>query len=410
MLKKHADKKPVLIVGAGVAGITAALDLARTGRKVHLVERGPVPGGQVSNLDKLYPTDHCAFCPLWTEIQACIFHPLINIHTLSYIVTVSGDDAGYQVIIGENPHLINESRCILCGRCVPKCGVDAIRLMGEHCYPASYYIDLDRCTRCGDCVDICPTRAIDITRTNSTKVLSVSDIIWATGFQDVDISALEEYGYKTHPDIMTSLEFEDWTAEAGVNQGRIMKKHDKLPPQNIAFIQCAGARDRRLFPYCSAVCCMHALKQAQWVKRRSPDIECVIFYTDMRTEGRHYYEYYQREIEGSAIRFIRGRPGLIFPLPHADGIAVKYEDTIIQRQEIRKFDMVVLNGALRPSLAGDDTLVYKPPLDEEGLVDLRLGATKSCGFCREPVDVETSVIQASSAALLTCMGGPDDGR
>ena len=404
MSAKPSHPKPVIVIGGGVAGITASLDLARAGTTVHLVEKGPLLGGQVSALDKLYPTDHCAFCPLWTEVRNCMLHPLITVHTCAEINTITKTDGALKVVVDEHPSYIDENRCISCGRCVPKCGVDAIATLGEHAYPPSYYINRQLCTGCGDCVEVCPTSAIDITRKATQSEILARDVIWATGFQDFDISALEEYGYGTHPDIMSSLQFEEWTAEAGLNKGTIVKKHDKQKPASIAFVQCAGARDLRLFPYCSAVCCMHALKQAQWVKRRNPLIECVIFFTDMRAEGRHYYEYYLREINGSAIELIRGRPGLIYPMPEGNGIAVKYENTITQSRQIRKFDMVVLNGALQPSLAKSKDSGYHPVLDTEGLLSVISPNIKSCGFCREPVDVEASVIQASSAALRAQVG------
>jgi len=396
--------KAIVVIGGGVAGITAALDLAKAGTLVHLVEKSPHLGGQVSSLDKLYPTDHCAFCPLWTEVRNCMLHPLVSVHTCSEITSITRKDNSLSVILEKQPRYIDEKRCILCARCVPQCSVDAVKPPGEHIYPPSYYIDLETCTNCGDCVDICPTSAIDIKKQAEQTEIAVQDIIWATGFQDFDLSALEEYGYGTHPDILSSLEFEDLTAESGPNRGAILNKGNNRPPGSIAFIQCAGARDLRLFPYCSAVCCMHALKQAQWVKRRNPGIECVIFFTDMRAEGRHYYEYYLREIDGSAIELIRGRPGLIYPMPAQDGIAVKYENTTTQTQQIRKFDMVVLNGALQPSLAKAQASGYSPDLNTEGLLCGISPTIKFCGFCREPVDVEASVIQASSAALRAHVG------
>ncbi|HDP26165.1 MAG TPA: CoB--CoM heterodisulfide reductase iron-sulfur subunit A family protein [Deltaproteobacteria bacterium] len=408
MTKDSKVQLPVLVAGGGVAGISAALDLARAGKTVHLIERKASLGGQVASLDKLYPTDHCAFCPLWTEIRSCVLHKNIVLHTLTEIRTVEEIDGSLEVRLAQSPRYIDASRCILCGRCVPKCPVSAISSGPEHAYPQTYVIDPQACTRCGDCVDICPTAAIDITGELSQSTILAGEIIWATGFQDVDISPLEDYGYGTHPNILTSLEFEELTAESGVNKGAILTRNG-AKPKRIAFIQCAGARDLRLFPYCSAVCCMHALKQAQWVKRRSPEIECTIFYTDLRAEGRHYYTYYLREIGSGAIELLRSRPGLIYTLPDGSGIAVTYEDTSTQKRLIRVYDMVVLNGALKPSLtSGQPDLAGLT--DEEGLMKGSYSRMYPCGFCREPMDVEASVVQASAASLEVFLGGSSHGK
>ncbi len=400
MMPQDTPKNPILIIGGGVAGIIAALDAAASGRSVELVDRAEHLGGQVSKLDKIYPSDHCAFCPLWTDIKRVRDHDGISVRLLSEVKEIAREGEAYRVLINTNPLLIDESLCILCGRCIPKCSADAIRPAGNHTYPPSYFIDTKTCTKCGDCVDICPTGAIDIHRLSVETVVTVDDIIWATGFTETDVSILPEFGLGTHPDVMTSLEFEEWTAESGINGGRIVRKSNGLIPDTIAFIQCVGARDQRMLPYCSAVCCMHALKQAQWVKRRMPEIDCSIFYTDLRTVGRDYYEYSLRDVSGSGIRLIRGRPGLIHPLPGGDALAIKYENTETQTREIARFDMVVLNGNLRPSLVPTvkpDRAI--PQLDEGGFVDVQgSGASHhACGFSREPADIAEAVIHASSA-------------
>jgi heterodisulfide reductase subunit A len=402
MMSHNDEHNEFLVVGGGVAGITAALDLAETGRDVYLVDRAASLGGQVAKLDKIYPTDHCAFCPLWTDIKKVQNHSRITVHTSSKINDIKEENGKYTVAIGKEPTVIDENLCIYCGRCLQKCSAGAVRPLWEHASPPSYFIDTSTCTDCGDCVDICPTGAIDLNRTAVEIVLSVNDIIWATGFNEVDLSPLPEFGIGSHPDIMTSLEFEKWTAEAGHNKGSIIRKSNGTAPRNIAFIQCAGARDQRMLPYCSAVCCMHAVKQAQWVKRREPNIDCCIFYTDLRAVGRDYYEYSLRDIKGSGIKLIRGRPGLIYPLPDRESIAIKYENTLTQAREIAGFDMVVLNGNLQPSLARTvEKGMRGPSLDSEGFVDTTRDDLSrfAGGFTLEPADIADSVIQGSSAAI-----------
>lgn len=413
----RSQENPILVVGGGVAGIAAALDLANAGRPVHLVEQAHHLGGQVAKLDKLFPTDHCAFCPLWTEIKKCREHPRITLHTAARVRELRHNGEGYVATVVEGPHLINADRCIYCGRCLVACpekrdvpgqpaSTSPIRVVWEHAYPPSYVIDAGACTRCGLCQIACPTGAIDLERSELETVMAVDDVIWATGFKEADLGSLKEFGSGTHPDIMSAMEFEAWVAEAGPNQGNILKKSNGRVPRSVAFVQCAGSRDKRLLPYCSAVCCMHALKQAHWVKRRHPEVSCVIFFTDLRTVGKNYYEYALRAVGQAELELIRGRPGLIIPLPEGETIAVKYEDTLTQKREIRRFDMVVLNGALESCL--------EQPGNEKAVSCLREGhrATDracdvenqlTCGFAREPADVAESVIQASAAALQVAL-------
>jgi len=385
----------ILVVGGGVAGISAALDLARAGRSVHLVERNGELGGWTARLDKLYPTDHCGFCPVWSEVRLCQRHPRITVHTWTTVVELESGDGFRTAVLHRAPNAIDVDSCICCGRCAQVCQNAAVALTDPHVYPPAFRIDAARCTDCGLCIDACPTGAIDLHRQSEVLRTRIQGVVWATGFEVADLSMAPELGAGSHPDIMDALAFENWIAEAGPNQGRV-RCHDGRPAAQVAFIQCAGARDRRSQPQCSAVCCMHALKQARWVRRRNGDVRCVIFYTDIRTEGRGYETYFRNEVLAEGIEMIRARPGLVYPLPGGDGIAVKYENTLVQKPAMEQFDLVVLNGGLRPVCPEiiQATGVLTGGFVEEGIRDVL-----SCGFCKAPADVEMAAIQGSAVAM-----------
>ncbi len=413
-LGKAYSPKKILIIGGGVAGITAALDLAASGASVHLVERGSFPGGNVAKLEKVYPTDHCAFCHLWTEIKKCMDHPCVTVHLQARVKKLSRRGRDFQALIAEAPAYIDPERCIFCGKCRKACASDknppgirassgAIHPAWEHASPPFYRIDFDMCSRCGDCQTVCPTGAIDINRPEESVQILAGGVIWATGFREADLSSLKEFGSDTHPDIMSAMEFEAWAGEQGPCRGKVKRRSDGKTPKSIAFVQCAGARDRRLLPYCASVCCMHAVKQAKWVKKRKPEIDCTIFFTDLRTVGKDYYGYAKRGIDGYGLEIIRGRPGLILPLIERGKIAVKYEDTLVQQRRIRAFDMVVLSGGLE--MGACQPAISEPSSSQEASGSTgaltRQEDERACGFCSGPADMADSIIKASAAALDT---------
>src|SRR5512136_2218969 len=188
-----ANASPVLIIGGGVAGIGAALDLASCGHAVHLVEKGRILGGQVARLDKLYPTDHCAFCPLWTDVKKLREHPLITIHTSTEVRELKQVDGVLHAVIVRRPPVIDESLCVFCGKCAGACPEAAIETLGDHVYPPSYLVREEICSACEGCVKICPTGAIAFQRREETYELVVDDVIWASGFTEVDLTPLPEF-------------------------------------------------------------------------------------------------------------------------------------------------------------------------------------------------------------------------
>ncbi len=404
-LQKSASL-PVLVVGAGVAGLTAALDLARLGIPVHLVERDGHLGGQVMRIDKLYPSDHCAFCPVWTDAAACLAHPLVTVHNNACLQSLESEKDLISAVISVQPPAVDPDACIFCGVCREVCetrgvpGTIGERPKGLPWDPAAAPVpvpDPALCSRCGECAAACPTGAIDPGRLDSPARgmrITVADVIFATGFSEQSPAHLAEYYPGDHPDLFTGMDFEAWTAEAGPNAGAVKRRSNGAPPRSVAFIQCAGARDQRFLAYCSAVCCMHALKQARWTKRRIPAASVAIFFTDLRAVGKGY-EAYARAAAQEGVLLLRSRPGLIFSMAEQAGgstLAVRYEDTRSAEVVTAEFDMVVLGGGLATCpLPGETALGpgSDPAAQERG-----------CGFCREPADVSQAVVQGSAAAAL----------
>ncbi len=398
---ERSESLPVLVVGAGVAGMTAALDLARIGIPVHLVERDGRLGGQVMRLDKLYPTDHCAFCPVWTDGAACLSHPLVTVHNHTALEGIEADGGGIVALLSARTPAVDSEACVFCGLCREACeakgvpGTIGLKPAGEawdQAVSPTPTVNSELCSRCGACVPVCPTGAIDPGRLGNPPRalrLPVADLIFATGFTERNPNPLTEYTPKGHPDVFTAMDFETWTAEAGPNNGRVIRRSNGAVPRSIGFIQCAGARDQRFLSYCSSVCCMHALKQARWIKRRLPEASVAIFFTDLRAVGKGY-EAYARSTAQEGIFLVRARPGLVFPMPEDGGgstLAVRYEETGSGKVVNAEFDMLVLNGGLTacPLPAEPD------PANPRG---------ESCGFCREPADVSQSVVQGANAAAV----------
>ena len=382
---------PVLVVGAGVAGLQAALDLARLGVPVELADRHDHLGGQVMRLDKVYPTDHCAFCPVWPLAKACLDHPLISVRLQTTVTDIMPEGDRFTATLHSQSPAVSPEACVFCGRCLPTCTKGALSerhplLTWDPSRPPVVRLDQSRCDRCGACVAACPAGAIDLSASVQDCTLEVADVILATGFEEPSPSPVPEFGAYTHPDIRTAMEFENWSAEHRVN-GPVCRPSTGQIACSVAFVQCAGARDRRHLAYCAAVCCMHAAKQARWLKRRQPDTTCVLFYTDLRAPGKAQ-ESYIRSAREAGVTCIRVRPGLVLGTPDA-GAVVRYEDPATGRVVTDGFDMVVLNGGLAQC-----------PLPKATAAAVPASAERRCGFCEAPGDIAQSVVQADRTAAL----------
>jgi len=423
------EEKPcVVIIGGGVAGMQASLDLADRGLKVYLVEKSPSIGGRMAQLDKTFPTLDCSICILAPKMIECFRHPNITLLTYSEVEDVSGSAGNFIVKIVKKPRFVDEAKCTGCGTCTQKCPVvkpsefdmllgnrKAIYMPFPQAVPRIATIDKDNClyfTRgvCKICQKLCQADAVDFEQEPEEVVLNVSAIIVATGFNLYNASLISEYGYRRYENVLTSLEFERLVSASGPTGGHITRPSDGKIPKKIAFIQCVGSRGLgRGVAYCSSACCMYATKEAILIKEHEPESEVFIFYIDLRGSGKGFQDFINRAKENWGVQYIRGRPGEIVEDPRTKDLIILCEQTVSREVGGLKVDMVVLCPAFIPSETNrklsevlgvklDEYDFFKSKDSVLAPVDTNVPGVFICGCCQGPKDIPESVAQASAAA------------
>lgn len=415
------------MIGGGIAGVQAALDLANSGFLVHLVEHTTAIGGKMSQLDKTFPTNDCSACILSPKLVECGRHFNINLLTLSDLISLEGEPGSFKVVVRQRPRYVDPAKCIACGLCAEKCpkkvsndfnmGIGqrkAAYLSYPQAVPLKYAIDPDHCIwinkpgRCGICAKVCPAGAINFEDTVREHVLEVGSVVLALGFSRYNPSPLDFTGYGRLPNVVTSMEFERLLSPSGPCMGHLERPSDGREPKRIAWLQCVGSRDinRVGHPYCSSICCMFALKQAVIAKEHAHgELESAIFYMDMRTHGKGFETYYNRAKE-DGVQFHRARVHSVNPAAAPDDLQLRYVDELGQ-VKFAEFDMVVLSTGLQ---------AYRHTVELANMLGLELDAddfikTDSfnpvatsrpgiyvCGAASEPKDIPQSVMEASAAA------------
>ncbi len=404
-----------LVVGGGISGMQAALDMAEMGLKVVLAEASPSIGGHMAQLDKTFPTNDCSMCILSPKMVACGRDPHITILTLTEVLEVSGKPGRYVALLREAPRKVNPRKCLGCGACAKVCPterpgrfneglapVKAIDRPFPQAYPNAYAIDETVCIRCGKCVEACPADAIDLDARETFYQLKTSGVIWAGGYRLANIDALTQYGYHRYKDVITSLEMERLLSSSGPTGGKLLVPSTGKEPARIAFLQCVGSRDVRFGqPYCSSVCCTHAIKEAMLAREHcAQPVETTIFYMDIRTQGKGFERYYLRAQE-TGVSFVRGR--VVRVSGNGTGLVVTYSpETGGVREET--FDLVVLAVGMVPNAAGPmkDTLPSPGAygfLKESPQDILRTDGGVPVGSTAGPRDIPESVVSASGGAL-----------
>lgn len=357
--KSMSVNKNVLVIGGGVAGIMASIELADKGYKVYLVERKPSIGGHMAQLSKTFPTLDCSQCILTPKMVYASQHPLIQIITMAEPVAVEGTPGNYRVLIRKKPRYVDDG-CTACGECATKCPIKvpsefeanlierkAIYTPFKQAIPRTYVIDEEHCLYftkgvCRICEKFCKAHVVNFNQKEETFELDVGAIIACTGFELIDPTQLEEFGYGLHPDIVTNLQFERL-----MNQG-IHKPSNGKVPKKVAFVLCVGSRmmnTERGKEYCCKIGCMASIKEAMLLQKAVPDAEPWIFYTDIRAGGKGYEEFYATAQDHN-VKFLRGKVAEV--VPAGEQLLVRAEDTLLGEQVEGTFDLVVLTLALVP--------------------------------------------------------------
>ncbi|MCL2397035.1 MAG: CoB--CoM heterodisulfide reductase iron-sulfur subunit A family protein [Defluviitaleaceae bacterium] len=420
--------KRALVVGGGIAGIQAALDIAEAGFEVTIVETTPSIGGKMAQLDKTFPTLDCSACILTPKMVDAAGHDNIAIHTYSEIEKVEGFVGNFTVSIRKKARSVDMDKCTGCGDCWAKCPVKrvpsefdsglcnrtAIYTPFAQAVPNVPVIDRTNCVkfktgRCGLCRTVCQPGAIDFDQQDEIITENFGAVVLATGYDTISLDKFGEYAYHDSPDVLTALEFERMTNAAGPTDGRIVRMSDGHKPKSITFIQCVGSRDitNRGKTYCSKICCMYTAKQAILIKDKYPDVDVQVFYIDVRTPGKNFDEFYRRAAEEYGVKYIKGQVGKVVNV--GDTLHIQAVDMLEGRHMDIQTDMIILATAIQPSATAKTTAgMFSSSVDQNHFmteahpklrpVESHTAGVFLAGCGQGPKDIPETVAQASAAA------------
>jgi heterodisulfide reductase subunit A len=424
---KAASYGDVLVVGAGISGIQAALDLATAGFKVYLVDRAPTVGGKMAQLDKTFPTNDCSMCIESPKFIECDRHPNIEILTYTEVDRVEGEAGDFTVTLTKKARYVREDRCTGCTTCVEYCPVPvpdqfnqalstnkAVHIYFSQAVPLVPFID-ERCLyredrKCSICASVCTNEAIDLHQTPAPLRIKVGAIVLAPGYEVFDPGPRGDYGYGKLANVVTSLDFERLLCATGPHEGEILRPSDHRHPHNIAWIECVGSRQvlEGGHSYCSAVCCSYVQKQVILAKDHDASTRATVFHNDIRSFGKDFERFYERAAGLPGVRFVRSYVAVGREIPESKNVTIRYA-TPDEGVKEEQFDLVVLAVGLCPPVGAEKLArTFGIELDRHGfcrtLPDSPIQTTRPgvfvSGAFAGPVDIPEAVMAASGAGAL----------
>ena len=417
----------VLVIGGGVAGIQASLDLTELGFKVYLVEKTPSIGGRMAQLDKTFPTNDCSLCILAPKMVEVFRNPNIELMTYHEVQKITGEPGNFTVTVLKKPRYVDETKCKGCGDCAAKCPkIEApnpfdmnlgkrrsIYIPFPQAVPPIYLIDPNMCLKltkgvCGVCEKVCEADAIDYEQQPQEIELKVGAVVVCTGFDMPAEELSSRWGYK-YENVVSALEYERILCASGPFGGHVLRLSDHEEPETIAFVQCAGSRDlHENVPYCSSVCCMYTAKEAIITKEHSDNSKCFVFRHDIRAYGKNFYEFTQRAQEEYGVVYFQTKISTIEEDPETNDLIIHYEDLKTGKFNDFRANLVVLASPLVPAkgtkelgeilgIESDHYDFYKEQSYFNKLLSSKDGIFL-CGFCQGPMDIPETVADASGVA------------
>jgi heterodisulfide reductase subunit A len=419
MVAKPSLRYDALVLGGGIAGLEAALNLADQDFSVAIVEKDASIGGKMIRLSKVFPTLDCASCITTPKMAAAAHHPNITLLTYCELDSLRRQGDDLSAVVRQKPRYVDEGKCIGCRQCEYQCPVlapdaeqggfaarKAIYIPFSNAIPQKALIDPENCILCGRCEKICPTQAVNYFQEPEDFTLTVATAVIATGYELTPLSNKTQYGQGQIPNVITALQMERLLAPHGP-YNRALRPYDGMEPDNIAFIQCAGSRDQSLgVPYCSRVCCMYAIKQAMLLSGSLPLADITIYYLDIRAFGKGYEQFFQNA-QAMGVNFIKGKVAYLEPGDNG-AVLVRYESQEAEGGvQVAEHDLVVLSLGMLPGWnpeshcalgTGADNFIktVKPKLAPT-LTDLP--GVFVAGAAAGPKDIVDSIVEAGAAAM-----------